>query len=146
MTGSAWILLVALLPAHGVEHSVEKSKCIKIHVEYDDGSPMEFADVEAYAPGKTDEPYMVLQTDEKGNVCFLPSDVKAGEWTFRIDDGLGHGAVVRVNVESTGAVKTSTTVGCPQSIRILAGVGVIWGLAGLFFYLAARRRLKPVRD
>lgn len=81
---------------HGVSGSIS-SGGVAITAEYDDGSPMSYAETEIKAPD-SDLLFSSGWTDRNGRFCFFP-DVK-GIYQVVIQDGMGHRLQVDVPVDA----------------------------------------------
>ncbi|MFZ5450623.1 MAG: hypothetical protein ACOZF2_01940 [Thermodesulfobacteriota bacterium] len=140
------ILLLLLLspsrvPAHGVEGTVQ-SGGVAVACRYSTGEPMSYAKVTIFPPeGK--QPFQVGHTDKNGRFCFYPDAL--GDWRLTADDNMGHKLEVKVPVTSLEAAKQvqptpgAAGVADTRSLRILAGLTVIFGLSGFLFWLQGIR-------
>lgn len=148
------IILLALffipenLFAHGVDYEVKEGKAVVIRAGYDDGEPMSYAEIKIFSPDNKDIEHQNGRTDKNGCFAFLPDQI--GEWRVVVNDGMGHGVVTEVEVFAVGesasggkeAMKIETTAkGWPRWQKLITGVSIIWGLAGLVFYLKAKKRI-----
>jgi len=124
--------------AHGVEYEVKEGKAVVLKIGYDDGEPMSYAEVKIFSPDDKDIEHQNGRTDKNG--CFAFSPDQLGEWKVIVNDGTGHGAVTKVEVKETMKIET-TVKGWPRLQKLITGIGVIWGFAGLIFYLRVRRRI-----
>lgn len=124
--------------AHGVDYEVKEGRAVVLKAGYDDGEPMIYAEVKIFSPGNKDIEHQNGRTDKNGCFAFLPDQI--GEWKIIVNDGMGHGVVTEVEIKEAMKIET-TTKGWPRWQKIITGISVIWGLAGLIFYLKARKRI-----
>ena len=140
------LMLPALLYAHGVKGTLQAGG-LAFTAQYDTGEAMSYARVSISAPG-TKLPFQSGRTDRNGRFCFFPDT--AGEWKVVVDDEIGHRLEVNVPVDDAMKLKTDPSAG--RSKRSLAkyekaliGIGIIFGVSGLFFWrLGMRVRKKSV--
>lgn len=124
--------------AHGVVYEVKEGKTVIIKIVYDDGEPMSYAEVKIFSPGNKDIEYQNGRTDKNGCFAFLPDQI--GKWKVIVNDGMGHGVVTEAEVKE--AMKIGVThKGWPRWQKLITGIGIIWGLAGLILYFRVRRRI-----
>ena len=134
--------------AHGVVYEIfavgesasggKEGETVIIEVAYDDGEPMSYAEVKIFSPDNKDIEHQNGRTDKNGCFAFLPD--QPGEWKVIVNDGMGHGVVTEVKVKETMKIQT-TTKGWPRWQKLITGIGIIWGLAGLILYFRVRRRI-----
>ncbi|MDO9575134.1 MAG: hypothetical protein Q7J55_01230 [bacterium] len=148
----AFLLPLTFIPhdarAHGVVYELKKDKTVIIKVAYDDGEPMSYAEVKIFSPHDTKIEYQNGRTDKNGCFAFLPDQI--GEWKVIVNDGMGHGVVTEVKVFTEGestfggkeTMKIEATIkGWPRWQKLVTGISIIWGLAGLIFYFRVRKRI-----
>jgi len=134
--------------AHGVDYEVKEGKAVVLKVGYDDGEPMSYAEVKIFSPENKDIEHQNGRTDKNGCFAFLPD--QPGEWKVIVNDGMGHGVVTEIKVSAEGGsasggketMKIETAAkGWPRWQKLITGIGIIWGLAGLILYFRVRRRI-----
>ena len=120
--------------AHGIEASfTDGAKSIKF--QYDDGTPMSFADITIITPeGKE---FQSGLTDRNGNFSFIP-DIK-GEWKVVVDDGMGHRAEECLIIDEDYSVGGNKEIRFQKLYGIITGISLIFGLFGFFFMFGRRR-------
>lgn len=128
MIGTIW--------AHGVVYEVKEDKTVMIKVNYDDGEPMSYAEVEIFSPSDEKVEYQNGRTDKNGCFAFLPNE--AGEWKVKVNDGMGHGVVTNIQVKE-GMKVDILHHGFPRWQKLITGISIIWGLTGLIFYFRFRK-------
>lgn len=133
------ILLIFVNTSNATAHSIEVdviNQTIEIEAYYGDGKPVKNADVTVY--DSDGEVYLTGKTDDVGKFKFEVTGVKSSRLTIKVEQ-TGHKAEVEVELGSS--TKTSSNEELPVYQRALAGLGYIFGIAGMTsFYLA--RRLK----
>lgn len=122
-------------------------------------------DVFIYAPGEAEKAFQTGQTDGAGKFAFIPNE--AGEWKVVVDDGTGHrGEMVMVLEEKFfSGEKTepeseelekqeelqeavpefeaaSSRAQVPLLWKVLVGVSVLFGFAGILYGVKARQKSK----
>jgi len=129
------LLITTQLSGHGVSHSLIKPG-YGVAVHYEDGAPLDFADVAIFRPGETEFEFQQGLTDENGVFMFKPDTT--GVWTVKISDGLGHGQVIEVTVNEQGSVQLEKAP-VSRLQKIISGVGyILFVFCG--WYLWAKRR------
>lgn len=128
-------ILSLVFISHGVDVEVIPSKAIVIKAQYSDGTSMAGAFITLTSP---DGEKREGELDGAGEFVFIPD--MEGEWKIEIDDGLGHGKVLTVNVEE-GTVKQSEIIKRSSQFQdIITGLGVIIGITGIVFYIVTRMK------
>ncbi len=118
---------VSFALGHGMH--AERTDAAGFVFRYDDGSPVAFADIRVWGPGDGETPGLQGTTDVRGAFAFSVSTV--GSWRIRVDDGLGHATETTFTAGTEGG--QCARVGRPDRwARWLAGIGVIFGLAGVY--------------
>lgn len=136
-----------LLPAPiapNVEVDNANSAAIKFTTQFSTGEPFAHAKVTIYAPNRADEPWLVTQTDENGEVEFQPDQAQEGEWTIDIGEG-SHWDSWTVPVQSRdgsiiyGEISDASSGLTPQPASFLVlGAVCLWG--GVWSVLVRARR------
>ena len=124
--------------AHGVVYGVKEGKTVIIEIAYDDGEPMSYAEVKIFSPDNKDIEHQNGRTDKNGCFAFLPDQI--GEWRVVVNDGTGHGVVTKVEVKEAMKIE-ATTKGWSRWQKLITGISIIWGLAGLILYFRVRKRI-----
>ena len=139
------LLLLSFSPskalAHGANIEYQKTSAVTIRATYDDGSPMEKAQVVIYAPSDRVTPWLKGTTDESGNFTFVADATTGGNWDVKIRQA-GHGDIVSIPVKD-GKIADNTTQTQLSSVsnsytpmqKIVMAAAGIWGFVGtaLFF-------------
>lgn len=143
-----FLLLAALtLPAasvfaHGVDHRIERAEAVIVLFSSEHDGPMAGAAFRVFSPdGQTI--FASGITDALGRAVFVPD--QPGEWRVLMTTEDGHGAEVKVRVEGGSAISTvdpaqgSGAITAGRIPATAAGVGYLFGLAGLLALWRARR-------
>lgn len=104
---------------------------------YDNGEPAAWCEARVMAPGE-EEPFLETTTDRNGVVLFAPD--RDGEWKVEIDDGLGHRIEARVRVTDGAVRMAAAPPGVPRLHGALAGLGLIFGIFGVWALIRTRSR------
>ena len=140
------VIIPPLIHAHGVQGSVENGGLV-VTAQYDTGEAMSYAKVTISAPGAK-LPFQSGRTDRNGRFCFFPDT--AGEWIVVVDDEIGHRLDVDIPVDEAMKLETGSMAGKSKNSlakyeKVLIGIGIIFGVSGLFFWwLGMRVRRKSV--
>lgn len=124
--------------AHGISHTLFKGG-VGIQVSYDDGSPLSYAEVTIYSPSEKQVEFQTGMTDKNGRFVFSPDE--SGDWLIKIDDGMGHGLVKKISVESGQLAVPPATRGLSRGEKILIGVSLIAGLTGLLYGISVKKQI-----
>lgn len=126
--------------AHGVKIEYQVQSAIEIQSAYDNGEPMQAAQVAVYSPDNPTEPWLTGQTDANGKFIFAPDPQIEGNWEVQVRQA-GHGEIVAIPLSSdsesklqASIVKGSTGYSAPQ--LILMGLMGIWGFVGTALFFA----------
>ena len=111
---------------------------VGVVARYDDGSPMSYCDVKVFSPSGGAKPFQEGLTDKNGGFLFAPDE--NGEWRIVIDDGMGHSIAEEVVVGAGSRAVMAERPVVPRYLGILMGICVIFGMAGIAFYLTAKRK------
>lgn len=131
--------------AHGVRGTTVPEQTACLQAEYDDGEPMSYARVEIQAPG-SELPFQSGRTDRNGRFCFLP-DIP-GAWGLEASDAMGHKLrlLSRIDENMVPSTDTGNMKGMyrdgpwARSMKIVDGLAVIFGSAGLIAWWRSRKR------
>ena len=128
--------------AHGAVLDYTSVSAVQLTATYDNGEPMQDAQVNVYAPNNPSDPWLTGKTNEQGQFVFTPSAEQSGNWEVQVRQA-GHGDIVNipVNTNAEGSVqiadaiakRTGSSYSTPQ--LVLMGAAGIWGFVGtaLFF-------------
>lgn len=111
---------------------------ISIAAMFDDGMPMESAQVTVFSGASPSEPYITGMTDENGNFAFLPCKEESHLWDVQVRKA-GHGDMIHISLDSSaGTVDTHT--GYTVFQIILMSVCVVWGFVGTALFFASKKK------
>jgi hypothetical protein len=122
-------------------------------------------DVFIYAPGEAEKAFQTGKTDVQGKFAFIPTE--AGEWKVVVDDGTGHRGerviILEENFfsgekaepgseelkqaqepqeEASENEADSSQTQVPLLWKVLVGVSLLFGIAGILYGAKARQRSK----
>jgi nickel transport protein len=124
------------LTAHQLTLAQDYTLATRLTLTYGDGSPFAYESYELYAKD-ADQPQQVGRTDAHGQIVFIPD--RAGEWRIKTFSEHGHGIDRRFTIAETKAGRVSTGVGQHRWYVIVSGLGVLFGLFGLYQLFSRRR-------
>ncbi|NGP53877.1 hypothetical protein [Thioalkalivibrio sp. XN8] len=145
---SCWLLLVlawsCLVPAsaraHALLHEIVDADTVVVKLSFAGGDAPLFEPYEVYRPG-ADTPFQAGRVNAQGEISFRPD--QPGEWRVKVFTEDGHGTVVRLVVDEAMA---AAVIQATQSQhrhwyagRVLAGLGYLLGLFGIWALWRARR-------
>jgi len=130
--------------AHGATCR-QSGGAVAVECLYDNGSPMAFCDVAVYGAASGDSVILTGATDAAGRFVFVP--VAGGPWRVVVDDGMGHAARAEIAgadpADMAGGESGGALWGRPGRLYGgIAGVGVIFGIFGIYALAKSRRREK----
>ncbi len=122
--------------AHRMDHDISTAEAQVLTLSHPFGDQPVFEPYQIFAPDST-VAFQNGRTDALGRVSFLPD--QPGRWRVVITTEDGHGLEVRVRVNE--ALEVAEVEGPAQAgiVNILAGVGYLLGLAGLFMFWRQRK-------
>ncbi len=116
--------------AHGAECRLVRGG-VTIEALYDDGSPMSYCDVSVFRPGSPDSTFLTGTTSEDGRFSYVART--EGMWKIEVDDGMGHMAVMEMEVGPEGGTGGQPSARQNRILETVTGVSVIFGLLGLYY-------------
>lgn len=151
------VVLLVTLPAaaHHVSHEVTRGEAVLVSLAYGDGSPMSHDRYEIIAEGE-ETPFQAGVTDSGGRIFFQPDQLST--WRVRVFSEDGHGADFTFQAGPAEAApaepeasETAVQEPVQEAIPVekpfierfagpVAGVGIIFGLFGLFSLFIRKRR------
>lgn len=134
------LLFVSVGWAHGTQGDVVQSEGYLITAEYDDGEPMNYAEIKIKAPG-SNVPFQTGRTDLLGHFLVKPNI--PGNWEVEVLDGMGHRLALAFTVDENLKGDTADNKDSPITADIkplwkaVVGVSIIFGVFGILFGLRA---------
>ena len=93
------LLLPITVAAHGVDLTYrQQGSEIEVEARFDNGRPIQGAEVEVFAPTDPATPWLKGTCDSDGLFRFKPDGRKPGQWDVRVRLD-GHGGIIRIPVE-----------------------------------------------
>ncbi len=135
------ILFSSLNFAHGVGYKIVQGG-VGINVYYEDvrHSPLSYAEVKVFSP--ENEEFQQSYTDKNGTFVFYPTNI--GQWRLEINDGMGHGTIVKINVTEEMLNKKVVDIVQTKNFslfqKIIVGLSIIWGTIGILFLILTKKR------
>lgn len=115
--------------AHGAECRLVENG-LMIEASYDDGSPMAYCDVSVFRPGSPDSVFVTGTTSEDGRFSLVAR--AEGKWKIEVDDGMGHLAVLEMEIGRGGVTGDQSFVRRDRTLQVVTGVSIIFGIFGLY--------------
>ena len=132
-----FLLLPIVLSAHGVDHNII-TKGIGVEVKYSDGELLSYCETEVYSPDEPDDVFQKGLTDANGRFMFYPD--KKGIWKVVINDGMGHGKIVEINVKEDFQSYVVYKKQMSLFQKIITGVGIIGLIFTLVYIILTKRK------
>jgi nickel transport protein len=129
--------LITICLAHGTSCKIFKDSTLIIKAEYDDGTVMSYAEVLIFSPDDKTIEYQNGRTDKNGIFAFVPD--KPGNWRIKVNDGMGHGIVKEITVDTRISIN-AVNAGNSVKNNYITAVAVIIGITGFLFYLKSRKK------
>ena len=123
--------------AHRMDHAISTAEAQVLTLSHPFGDQPLFEPYQIFAPDST-VAFQNGRTDALGRVSFLPD--RPGRWRVVVTTEDGHGLEVRVRVDE--ALEVAEVEGPAQAgvMDVVAGVGYLLGLAGLFMLWRQRKQ------
>ena len=143
MTAGAWIIPALLFgmpgPAacHEVVLEATRGDAVLLDLRHHDGSPFSHESYEIRPEGG-EVAFQSGRTDANGRIAFAPGRASTWRLVARSEDG--HGIDTSFETTGPGSVEIAPRSPFDRFPRIVAGVGVILGIFGLWQLLAGRTR------
>ena len=139
LSSAALFLLTAPVFGHGARVIWElQGDSVHISASFDDGQPLNRAQVTVFSGAAPSVPYIVGMTDENGEFSFLPDREESLNWDVQVRSA-GHGDMVHLSL--TEEPEAASEQGKFSTLQIvLMSACVVWGFAGTAFFFASRRK------
>lgn len=137
-----FLFCINLAFSHSLNYVLEKNKALAISLFFEKNAPASWAEYKIYAPNST-MPYQQGKSDSGGVIAFYPN--KQGEWKITLNADAGHGShhqEIFVNVKENEASKITNQPTFSKFQASLSGIGIIFGIFGIWFGFSERLKLK----
>jgi len=125
--------------AHGARVIWElRGDSVFVSAAFDDGMPMDSAQVTVFSGAAPSEPWLTGFTDDRGEFVFLPDRSEASNWDVQVRKA-GHGDIVHLSLGSD-AEYAGGGGGFSALQTVLMSACVVWGFIGTAFFFASRRK------
>ena len=132
-------LVTAPVFGHGARVIWEiQGDSVHIAASFDDGQPLDRAQVTVFSGAAPSVPYIVGVTDENGEYSFLPDREESLDWDVQVRSA-GHGDIVHLSLAEESIVHTEQGIFTTLEI-VLMSACVIWGFVGTALFFASRRK------
>jgi nickel transport protein len=121
--------------AHQLTMVQETTQATRLTLSYADASPFAFESYELYRED-LELPVQTGRTDAQGRIAFIPDTAK--DWRIRAFSEDGHGIDRRFTINATTG-RTSPSTGINRWFATIGGLGVLFGLFGLYHLLSRQR-------
>jgi nickel transport protein len=128
--------------SHGTQGDVIPSDGYLVTAEYDDGEPMNYAEIKIKSPD-SDVPFQTGRTDLLGHFLFKPD--RPGKWEIEVLDGMGHRLALEVLVDENNEENAISIKNDLENRDIkpfwkaVVGVSIIFGFFGLWYGWKAKQ-------
>ena len=143
--------MTALAFAHGINVELNQHyPFIVVSSEYSEGSAVIHALVKIERTGADAKEFQSGRTDVRG--CFIFKPDRAGEWMVIIDDEKGHRKEAAISLDEdffypvpqkqseAPEIVEKKIPFVPLYIKVLLGLGLIFGLTGFFYGIKANQK------
>ena len=135
----ALLMLTAPVFGHGARVTWEiQGDSVHISASFDDGQPLDRAQVTVFSGAAPSVPYIVGMTDENGEFSFLPDREESLNWDVQVRSA-GHGDIVHLSLAEESSIGDEQGKFTTLQIMIMS-VCVVWGFVGTAFFFASRRK------
>lgn len=134
-------LLIGAFPllGHGARVIWEvQGDSVHISAAFDDGMPMDEAQVTVFSGAAPSVPYINGMTDENGTFTFLSDPEESLNWDVQVRKA-GHGDMVHFSLANSSGILVEQGSFTPLQI-ILMSVCVVWGFVGTALFFRSKRR------
>ncbi len=139
LISAALLMLTAPVFGHGARVIWEmQGDSVHISASFDDGQPMDRAQVTVFSGAAPSMPYIVGMTDENGGFSFLPDREESLNWDVQVRKA-GHGDIVHFSLAEETTAENEQGMFTTLQILLMSAC-VIWGFIGTAFFFASRRK------
>jgi nickel transport protein len=130
---------VSAVHAHGARIIWElKGDSVLVSAAFDDGMPMDSAQVTVFSGAEPSVPWLQGFTDERGEFGFVPDSEEALNWDVQVRKA-GHGDIVHLSLDPA-STSVSGDSGFTTLQIVLMSVCVVWGFIGTALFFSSRRK------
>ena len=131
-------MLTAPVFGHGARVIWElQGDSVHISASFDDGQPLNRAQVTVFSGAAPSIPYLTGMTDENGEFAFLPDKEESLNWDVQVRSA-GHGDMVHLSLTEEPVINDEK--GRFSTLQIvLMSACVVWGFVGTAFFFASKR-------
>lgn len=131
-------LAVQTASAHGARVDWDiRDTGIHLQAAFDDGAPMDSAQVTVYSQSEPAVPLLTAFTDGNGEYTFPPPEGEDDGWDIQVRKA-GHGAMVHIPPNPQNRQVQAGGLSTMQSVVMAACV--IWGFTGTALFFRSRRK------
>lgn len=130
------LIVTGIVQAHEVQHALTQSSATIITLRYSDDVSVAGAPYEIRPQGEAD-PVQMGWTDRDGRIAFAPRT--PGSYRVSVFTADGHGVNLDVQVDASLTTAHAEAPLVERHARIVAGVGILFGLFGLLMLFYRRR-------
>lgn len=134
------LAVIGSAQAHRMDHTISQDEAMVVSLAFALGHTPSHETYRVYAPGQ-EVAFQNGRTDALGRLSFLPD--RPGAWRVVISTDDGHGVEMTIDVDSTMAITEVTAPGHTHWTGVLAGIGYLFGLAGLLVLWRNRKSTGP---
>ncbi len=148
-----WSIFAGLLGetavlAHGANIQYRSTEAISIQATYDDGTPMDKAQVVVYAPNDLVTPWLTGVTNEEGYFSFVPDSDLSGNWDVKVRQS-GHGDIIsipltegKLSANANGDIPSSGDSNYSPMQKIVMAAAGLWGFIGTALFFSRKQSYK----
>ncbi len=132
-------LITAPVFGHGARVTWEiLGDSVHISASFDDGQPMDSAQVTVFSGAAPTVPYILGITDDYGEFAFVPDREESLNWDVQVRKA-GHGNIVHVSLAEDSIADNEQDRFTTLQL-VLMSVCVVWGFVGTAFFFASKRK------
>ncbi|NOQ22770.1 MAG: carboxypeptidase regulatory-like domain-containing protein [Candidatus Aegiribacteria sp.] len=110
---------------------------VHISALFDDGQPMDKAQVSVFSGAAPSVPYIIGMTDEHGEFAFMPDKEESLNWDVQVRLA-GHGDIVHISLAEDSAADAEQG-GFSTLQIVLMSACVVWGFIGTALFFTSKR-------
>lgn len=122
------LAVIVSAQAHRMDHVVSQDEAMVVSLSFGHGHPPLHESFRVYAPDQ-EVAFQNGRTDALGRLSFLPD--RPGTWRVVVSTDDGHGVELDIDVDESMTVIEVISPGHTHWSLVVAGIGYLFGLAGL---------------